>query len=182
MLYRFLLATLLWSAAFGANAKELSICYNFDCAKKANIHLRDDQLARIHLPFSWTWDAEGERQAISWAIGQIHIIAGEQTPTFRDLGRNRQDEDVDGRMDCIDHSLNNSAYLHLMDELGWLQFHSVLEPVRRAPLIFIEHWSARIAEKSDGQEFVVDSWFFSNGHAATIYTVEEWMTGVEPNE
>lgn len=178
----FLSALMLWSVAPVAHADEVSICYNYGCARHAEIQLRGAHLSRIHLLFSWVGNAEEERQAISLAIGQFQTSAGEQTPTFRDRGRNFPDEGVDGRMDCIDHAHNTSAYLRLLEERGWLRFHQVLEPVKRAPLIFNEHWSARIVEKESGAEFVVDSWFFDNGHPAAIFTLAEWMKGAEPDE
>ncbi|PWB58751.1 MAG: hypothetical protein C3F18_01970 [Nitrosomonadales bacterium] len=177
-----LTALMLCSAASGAHADDLSICYNYGCARSAGVHLHGAQLSHIHMLLAWVDNAEEERQAIAQAIGLFQTAAGQQTPTFRDRGRNIPDEGADGRMDCIDHAHNTSAYLRLMEERGWLNFHRVLEPVKRAPWIFNEHWSARIAEKDSGEEFVVDSWFFDNGHPAAIFTLEEWMKGAEPNE
>lgn len=179
---RFLIALALWGYAVGAGAEDVSICYNYGCAANAGIHLSSAQLLHIHMLFAGIDNAAEERQAISEAIGQFQIFAGEQTPTFRDRGGNLADEGVDGRMDCLDHSHNTTAYLRLLEERGWLEYHSVKDPARRAPLIFNEHWSARIVEKESGQEFVVDSWFFDNGHAAAIIALEEWMKGAEPNE
>lgn len=178
----FLFVLALWSVAPGAHADEITVCYNYGCARSAEIQLRGAQLSRIHMLFAWIDNAEEEREAISRAIGLFQIAAGQQTPTFRDRGRNLPDEGVDGRMDCIDHARNTSEYLRLMEERGWLQFHRALEPVKRAPWIVNEHWSARIAERESGEEFVVDSWFFDNGHPAAIFTLEEWMKGAEPNE
>jgi hypothetical protein len=178
----FLTALMVWGVAFGARADEISICYNYGCARNAEIHLRGAELSRIRMLLASVDDAAEERQAISHAIGLFQMFAGQQTPTFRDRGRNIPDEGIDGRMDCIDHAHNTSAYLRLMEERDWLQFHRVLEPLKRAPLIFNEHWSARIAEKESREEFVVDSWFFDNGHPAAIFTLEEWMKGAEPNE
>lgn len=175
-------ALILWSAAPCVHADEVTICYNYGCAASAEVKLRGVELSHINMLFAWIDSAEGERQAISQAVGLFQFFAGQQTPTFRDRGRNIPDEGADGRMDCIDHAHNTSAYLRLMEERGWLRFHRVLEPVKRAPLIFNEHWSARIAEKESGAEFVVDSWFFDNGHPAAIFTLAEWMKGAEPNE
>lgn len=178
----FLTMLMLWNAASCAYADKVAICYNYGCAASAEVKLRGAELSRINLLFAWINDAAEERQAISQAIGLFQMSSGEQTPTFRDRGLNFADEGVDGRMDCIDHAHNTSAYLRLMEEREWLRFHQVLEPVKRAPLIFNEHWSARIAEKENGAEFVVDSWFFDNGHPAAIFTLAEWMKGAEPDE
>lgn len=179
---RFLLALALWSFALAGEADEISICYNYGCATQAVVHLRGAELSRVHMLFAWVENAEEERNAIAEAIGLLQTFAGQQTPTFRDRGRNIADDGVDGRMDCIDHSRNNTLYLNLMEERGWLKFHTTLEPVRRAPLIVIEHWSSRISERESGREFVVDSWFFDSGHAAVIFPLQEWINGAEPDE
>ena len=179
---RSLFALALWGCALGARADEIQICYNYACASSSVAYFRGAQLAQIRLLFAWVTDAESERDAIARAIGMFVAFAGQQTPTFRDKARNGNEDELDGRMDCIDHSRNNTAYLALMEARGWLKFHTVLDPVSRAPLIFNEHWSARIAESESGEEFVVDSWFFDHGHPPVIYAVEEWKTGAEPHE
>src|SRR5574340_181513 len=69
----------------------------------------------------------------------------------------------------------------LLEEKGWLRFHRVLQPARRTPLLVNEHWAAQIMEKSSEQPFVVDSWFFDNGHPATIFTLDDWLSGADPN-
>lgn len=179
---RFLLALALYGFALTAETDELSICYNYGCATQSVAHLRGAELSRVHMLFAWVENAEEERNAIAEAVGLLQAFAGQQTPIFRDRGRNLADDGVDGRMDCIDHSRNNTLYLNLMEERGWLKFHTTLEPARRAPLIVNEHWSARIAERESGHEFVVDSWFFDNGHPAAIFPLQEWMNGAEPDE
>lgn len=183
MKFRALLAVLaLLSLAAGTQADELDICYNYGCATRATVHLRGAELLHIRMFFSRVRDAGDERDAIAQAIGQFITFAGQQTPTFRDHGRNLLDDGVDGRMDCIDHAHNTTLYLKLVEERGWLKFHQVLDPAKRAPLMINEHWAAHIAEQGNGEEFVVDSWFFEPGHPAAIFTLEEWKNGAEPNE
>jgi len=87
---------------------------------------------------------------------------------------------VDGRMDCIDESTNTTSYLRLLESKGWLRFHRVLEPVRRAPLLINDHWAARIVETQTSREFAVDSWFFDNGRPAFVAPLEEWHKGASP--
>ncbi|MDP2783431.1 MAG: hypothetical protein Q8O38_02370 [Sulfurimicrobium sp.] len=165
-----------------AYGEEFSICYNYSCATHGTVHLRGAQLSRIGMLFSWVQDAAAEREAIAQAMGLFITVAGQQTPTFLDRGGNLADDGVDGRMDCIDHAHNATLYLNLMEERGWLKFHQVLDPVKRAPLLFNEHWAARIVEQENGQEFVVDSWFFDPGHPAAIFTLDEWKSGAKPHE
>ena len=175
----FLLLLCCMPASYG---DELSICYNYGCADHGAVQLRDAQLSRIGMLFTWVQNAAAEREAIAQAMGLFITFSGQQTPTFRDRGGNLADDGEDGRMDCIDHARNATLYLNLMEERGWLRFHQALDPVKRAPLLFNEHWAAHLVEQENGQEFVVDSWFFDPGHPAAIFTLDEWKSGAEPHE
>lgn len=165
-----------------AQAEELGICYNYDCAATAKVSFRAGELVAAGKQLLRAGDAAGEREAISRIIGQFETIAGQQTPTWADKGRNINDDGVNGRMDCIDESTNTTAYLRLLEKRGWLRFHRVLDRVKRAPLLVNDHWTARIVEERSGQEFAVDSWFFDNGGPAFIVPLEAWLNGAEPNE
>lgn len=165
-----------------AQADEVSICYNYDCAVTARVDLRVNELHAARSLLLRATDAVEEREAISLVIGLFEVAAGLQTPTWADKGRNVNDDGVDGRMDCIDESANAASYLRLLESKGWLKHHLVLEPVKRAPLLLNDHWAARIAEKETGREFAVDSWFLDNGQPAFVVPLEEWRNGAEPNE
>ena len=165
-----------------AQADEVSICYNYDCAVTAKVKIREYELRAVRRLLLRATDAVEEREAISLAIGLFEVVAGRQTPTRADKGRNVNDDGVDGRMDCIDESANATTYLRLLESRGWLKHHLVLDPVKRAPLLVNDHWAARIAEKQTGREFAVDSWFFDNGQPAFVAPLDEWLAGAEPNE
>jgi len=168
--------------SLGATADELTICYNYGCTAKATVVFSEKQLLQVGTLFKTLPSAETERTSISKAIGLFESFSGQQTPTQNDRGGNVNDDGVDGRMDCIDHAHNTTAYLRLMEERGWLKFHRVQEPVRRAPFIVNDHWAARIQGKQSGQEFIVDSWFFDNGHSAAVFTLDDWLSGASPGE
>lgn len=165
-----------------AQADEVSICYNYGCAVTAQVNLQENELAAARKLLLRATDAVEEREAISRVIGLFEVVAGQQTPTWADKGRNVNDDGVDGRMDCIDESANATSYLHLLESKGWLKYHRVLEPVKRAPLLVNDHWAARIVEKKTGRAFAVDSWFFDNGQPAFVVPLDEWLDGAEPNE
>lgn len=165
-----------------AQADEVSICYNYDCAVTAKVNLLVNELSAARRLLLRAMDAAEEREAISLVIGLFEVAAGRQTPTWADKGRNVNDDGVDGRMDCIDEAANATAYLRLLEGRNWLKFHRVLEPLKRAPLLVNDHWAARIVEKKTGQEFAVDSWFFDNGQPAFVVPLDEWLAGAEPNE
>ena len=176
------LALLMLCFGLAAQAEEVSICYNYDCAVTAKVNLQVNELRAARRLLLRATDAVEERQAISLVIALFETVAGQQTPTWADKGRNVNDDGVDGRMDCIDESANATGYLRLLENNGWLKYHRVLDPVKRAPLLVNDHWAARIMEKKTGQEFAVDSWFLDNGQPAFVVPLEEWRNGAEPNE
>lgn len=162
-------------------AEDIYICYNYSCAVQEKVSFSKSQLTHLKALFAKISDAQSERNAIGKAIGLLESFTGEQTPTFQDKGGNINDDGVDGRMDCIDHSTNTTSYLLLMQNIGLLKFHQVLSPVKRAPWLVNEHWAAQIEEKKDQHKFVVDSWFFDNGQPAAIFDLNDWMQGASPN-
>lgn len=171
---------LLLLIAMAARAEEMVvICYNYGCAAKAEVTLSDTQLEEVHGLLNGTAGAEAERAAIAAAVGQMYRFAGQQTPIWRDKGGDFDDDDADGRMDCIDHSTNTDSWLRLFARHGWLKYHRVLPPVRRG--IIFTHHAARIGETADMRQFVVDSWFFDHGHPAVVFTLEEWLAGARAN-
>jgi hypothetical protein len=173
-----LLLTLFGSTA---SAYEVTICYNYGCLVEAQVKIDTDDALQLSLLFSDADSAPEERESIRLAVGYMSRIAGTQTPVSNDKGGNDNEEGVNGRMDCIDHSRSTTAYLRFIEARGWLQFHRVLEPLHRAPLLVNDHWSARIEETDSGEQYAVDTWFLDNGEPATIYPVRDWLKGAAPH-
>jgi hypothetical protein len=163
------------------HADQVTICYNYGCNSKAQVNYDETQLDSLRSLLAAAADAAAERAAISSAIGRMYAIAGEQTPVWRDKGGNYADGGENGQMDCIDHSTDTTAFLRLLQAHGWLRFHEVLEPLRRMRFIVAVHWTARIRERATQQAYVVDSWYFDNGHPAAVFAVEEWLAGKDPD-
>ncbi len=161
-------------------ADELSVCYNYSCHEQAVVVLKLKELKILKAMLKNLPDAASERMAIANAVGQIRIFAGEQSPTYRDKGGNTNDDDLDGRMDCIDHATNSTTYLRLLERRGWLKHHRVLEPAMRAPLLLDVHWAALIEEIATGAKFVVDAWFLDHGSPAHIFSFDAWLRGARP--
>lgn len=159
---------------------EIVICYNYGCSTKAQITLSATDIEQVRRMFAQATDASSERRIVSEAIGQLYILAGKQTPIWRDKGENENDGSVDGQMDCIDHANTTTAFLRFIQAQGWFKFHQVLEPIKRMRLIFLEHWTARMVENETGEEYAVDTWYFDHGHPAAILRMKEWLKGVQP--
>ncbi|MBE0622323.1 MAG: hypothetical protein IH605_17170 [Burkholderiales bacterium] len=170
-------------AAIGlqAHAEEVTICYNYGCYARAPVNYAEADLDSLRQQLAAAADAKAEREAIAVVIGRMYAIAGKQTPVWRDKGGNYADGGENGKMDCIDHSTNTTAFLRLLQAHGWLRFHEVLEPLRRIRFIIADHWSARIRERGTQKVYVVDSWFFDNGRPAAVMPVEDWLGGATPN-
>ena len=162
-------------------AADVTICYNYGCSAKSDVHYSDAQLAPLERRLTSAANAAEERAAVSWVIGRMYAIAGEQTPIWRDKGGNYADEMGSGKMDCIDHSTDTTAFLRLLAARGGLRFHEVMEPLKRRRFIFAEHWGAGLRERQTQKTYVVDSWFFDNGHPAAVMPVEDWLAGMHPN-
>jgi hypothetical protein len=159
--------------------QEAELCYNYGCTTKAAVRFSADDLKRVQEVFGDVADAAAERRAIASAMAVFYSAAAAQTPVWRDRGGNLDDDAVEGRMDCIDHSTNTTTWLRLLDGRGWLKYHAVGERIRRGRFIF-EHWSARIVEFGSRDEYAVDTWFLDPGRPATIFSLPEWQGGAYP--
>jgi hypothetical protein len=164
--------------AFAARAEKVEICYGYDCARQAEVEFNAVQMRELSRRFRKVRNAEDEREVVAETVGAFYRIAGTQSPIWQDHGGNEDDEEVVGRMDCIDHSSNTTAFLALMEKRRWLRFHEVSAPVQRG--IFNAHWAARLVEKAGGEEYAIDSWFFDPGEPAVVFPLEAWRAGARP--
>jgi hypothetical protein len=160
--------------------QEAPLCYNYGCNARVEVRFSGQDLKRIQAAFEGVTGPVDERKAIAAAMALLYASAAAQSPIWRDRGGNIDDAEVDGRMDCIDHSTNTTEWLKLLDERGWLKHHRVGERVRRGRWLIFEHWSARIVEADTRAEFAVDTWFLDPGEPAVIYPLREWLDGAYP--
>lgn len=178
------LAFLLFLSGFwipAARADTLDVCYNYGCQVQSAVEITPQQLEALQSMLARAGDASSERLALAATVGRMYRMAGAQTPIWRDKGGNSEDDEVEGRMDCVDHSTNTSRFIELLSDRGWLRFHDPLpRQMRRRGLIF-DHWTAVIAERDSGEKFAVDSWFFDHGEAAAVLPFEEWLDGRDPD-
>lgn len=205
-------ALLAWglSGAAQAQVAMLSICYNYDCRERALVMFSAARMAAVTGYLRKAADAADERERLARVLGRLYRWAGEQSPVGADRGGNFADQEVDGRMDCLDHTANNGRLLGLLAERGALRFHRPVEPERRSGLV-LQHYSAAIetlpqagavpdhvpvllalcdcpdvladghAPAQSVQRFVVDSWFVDNGEPAVILPLAQWINGGGPD-
>ena len=164
--------------AICARAEMLHICHAYDCSQQSTVEFPPKKLAEIQTLFKNLRDAEAEREAASRAVGMMYVFAGTQSPIWQDHGGNDDDEELPGRMDCIDHSTNTTTFLLLMQRRGWLRFHDVGRPIRRN--VWNAHWAVDLIERGSGERFVVDSWFLDPGEPAAVFALDSWLDGARP--
>ncbi len=140
-----LLVSMLLAATPAAAGELVALCYNYDCASRGLVVYAGERLDALAARLAATDSAAAEREELAAVIGELYALAATQTPVGADRGGNLRDAGVDGRMDCIDHSTNTTALLHMLALRGALRFHRVLEPARRARFI-MQHFSAVIEE------------------------------------
>jgi hypothetical protein len=176
---------LLLAGAAWADAS-VQVCYNYGCAVEEIVVFSEHRLAGVGRLLAASRSPETERDLLAVAVGRLYAWAGEQTPIWRDRGGNYDDDqDEDGRMDCIDHATTTTRFLDLLDAHGWLRFHRVLPPERRTRFLIGQHFSAvieelgplRDVEHPQPERYVVDSWFRDNGKPAVILPLEKWLEG-----
>jgi hypothetical protein len=164
-----------------ANEARIDLCFNYGCLTQQMVVFSAEQFKAVTQELATAGDAAEERERLARVVGKLYALAAEQTPIGADRGGNYADAGVFGRMDCIDHSRNTSALLHLLAERGLLRWHRVLPSTRRMRFFLLQHFSALMEEMSDGERYVVDSWFVDNGEPAVILPLEEWKKGGGPD-
>lgn len=177
------------SAAWAMTPVE--VCYNYGCAVQETVLISEARMASLGGLLALATTAEIERDILAVAVGHLYHWAGQQTPVWHDRGGNyNDDQEEDGRMDCIDHSTTTTRFLEALAARGWLHFHRVLPVQRRTLYLVSQHFSAAIEELGpvrdpehpDPERFVVDTWFRDNGEPAVILPLEQWMNGEDPDD
>ncbi|MDR2625163.1 MAG: hypothetical protein LBC37_02415 [Zoogloeaceae bacterium] len=160
---------------------QVELCFNYGCLSRQMVVFSAERLGTAARELATAGDAAEEREYLAQVVGRLYRLAAEQTPVGADRGGNYADAGVFGRMDCIDHSHNTSAFLNLLAERGLLRWHRVLPRTRRMRFFLLQHFSAQIEETEGGGRYAVDSWFVDNGEPAIILPLEDWRKGGGPD-
>lgn len=177
----FSLALLLTQPAPAAGF-ETDICFDYSCFRQASAVYSDADAEQLRGQLAGAADAAQERALIGQVIGRMYAIAAAQTPIWRDRGRNPAEErELEGAMDCVDHSTNTDRFLRKLADLRALRFHRPeVRKLRFAFLVFGEHWTATVIENEGGAVYAVDAWFFEPGMPAAVVPLQEWRAGFDP--
>lgn len=162
----------------------MEVCHGGGCARLAQTQLTQaewDQITRLFAPKPE--DAARERILIAHAIGKLEMLVGAKTGTSGDKAGTFNNSQYPGQLDCNDEAINTTTYLRLMVQAGLVKWH-VVEDTRTRHFFFSgwPHTTAVIKQTDSSQSYAVDSWFYDNGHAATIVPFESWKDGFVPED
>lgn len=160
--------------------QKLSVCYQANCLEEVNFTVSEDTHNQISTFFLLITSAIEEREAIRHAVRSLYLEAAKYSPIASDRGGNFKDYSVQGRMDCVDHSRNDTTFLNYIQQQGWLNYHKVGEIVWRNPLLINLHYASQIIEINTLHSWVVDTWFLDFGELATVLPYAQWKSGYSP--
>jgi hypothetical protein len=161
-----------------------SVCFDHSCTSVVTDSLSDTEWQMVTAPLRDP--AAGpvqERTAIARSMALFETVVGQHTGTSHDRGRNIAGFGQPGQLDCIDESTNTTTYLQLLEQDGLLRFHRVARRATRFGLfVGMPHSTAVIEELGSGKRYVVDSWFRDNGQLPHIVRLEDWRSGLDPDD
>tara|TARA_B110000881_G_scaffold106145_1_gene93144 strand:- start:368 stop:913 length:546 start_codon:yes stop_codon:yes gene_type:complete len=158
----------------------LPVCYQANCLEKTSFTVSSDVHSQVGIFFSSVTSAIEEREAIRHGVRRLYLEAAKYSPIASDRGGNFKDSSVKGRMDCVDHSRNDTTFLVYIQQQGWLKYHQIGEIVWRNPLFINLHYASHIIDISSMNSWVVDTWFLDFGELATVIPYEKWKNGYSP--
>jgi hypothetical protein len=158
------------------------ICHSGGCADSNTTSLNAQEWRKVSIIFAQkAQNAADERAQIANAIGQLEILVGDKIGTATDRAGTFDNSHYQGQMDCNDESINSTTYMRLLKQAGFMPLHEIEDTRTRS--FFFNGWphsTAVIHEVATGERFAIDSWFYDNGHAATIVQFSQWKSGYLP--
>ena len=158
------------------------ICHGGGCAEVSPVSLSDEEWQQVSAIFDNNAQNPAEERAqIAQAIGVLESLVGNKIGTAGDLAGTFGNSGHSGQLDCNDEAINSTTYMRLLLENGLIQLHAI-EDTRTRNFFFTgwPHSTAVIHDIKTGERYAVDSWFYDNGHAATIVPIAVWKANFQP--
>ena len=158
------------------------ICHSGGCAEVSAVALSAEDWQQVSAIFATgAKNATEERAQIGTAIGVLESLVGEKIGTAGDLAGTFGNSHYKGQLDCNDEAINSTTYMRLLASNGLMLLHAI-EDTRTRNFFFTgwPHSTAVIREIATGERFAVDSWFYDNGHAATVVPFKVWKANYLP--
>jgi hypothetical protein len=163
---------------------QFEICHSGGCAEVSTVSLSDEEWQQVSAVFdNNAQNATQERAQIAQAIGVLETLVGNTIGTSGDLAGTFGNSDHAGQLDCNDEAINSTTYMRLLKANGLMQLHEI-EDTRTRNFFFTgwPHSTAVIRDIATGERFAVDSWFYDNGHPATIVPFAIWKANYKPED
>ena len=164
------------------SAKEsFMLCHGYSCTHKSKAGFTPEEWRGVAALFPAA-SAAAERVAIGRAIALMERHAGAQTGTDEDDAEAVGIKTSPRQMDCIDETINTTAYLNFLQQENLLRFHEVWEPAHRGYILdgTWPHNTAVIRDKENGFLWAVDSFYRANGGEPYIVPRADWLSGWKP--
>ena len=161
-----------------------SVCFNHSCYTVETHSITRQEWQRFITPLETPGEsAEKERDAVARAVAIMEEIVGLKIGRGQDLGRNLRGFGKTGQMDCIDESTNTTTYLYLLEQAGYLKWHTLVDSSTRfGVFVGMPHTTAVIEDNDTHIRYAVDSWFFDNGMPPVIVKLSAWEEGWDPGD
>ncbi len=163
---------------------QFEVCQGGGCAEVSKTSLTTQEWSAVSGIFNHpAIDAEDERKKIAQAIGVLEALVGRKVGTSADRAGTFDNAGYSGQQDCNDEAINSTTYMRLLKQQGLMPLHEI-EDIRTRNF-FVTGWphsTAVIREIKSGERYAVDSWFYDNGHAATIAPFSLWKSGYIPDD
>ena len=163
---------------------QLEVCQGGGCAQFNQVSISQAEWASVALLFKVrATNSTDERLQISQAVGLLEQIVGAKNGTLGDRAGTFDNSDYQGQLDCNDEAINTTTYMRLLKLNGLMQLHEI-EDTRTRNFFFTgwPHSTAVIRDIKTKERFAVDSWFYDNGHAATVVPFASWKANYMPSD
>ena len=160
---------------------DVSVCSGYNCNFITDVKFTESEISGIEDIFAVLEDRSPalERKMIAQAIAEIELITGRIVGTKNDKGGVLENEFIGNKekQDCVDESASTTSYLLYLSGRGLLRHHKVMVPQTRGALIDGRwpHFSAVILDKTNDNQYVVDSWYRDNGLPPVIMKLDKWI-------
>jgi hypothetical protein len=163
---------------------QLEVCQGGGCAQFNQVSISTAEWNSVAQLFKTkATNSADERLQISQAIGLLEQIIGAKNGTLSDRAGTFDNSDYQGQLDCNDEAINTTTYMRLLKSNSLMQFHEI-EDTRTRNFFFTgwPHTTAVIRDIKTKERFAVDSWFYDNGHAATVVPFASWKANYMPSD
>lgn len=157
------------------------VCYNFGCRQSALVELQPGSWEKVRAHFAVpASSAAEERTQVAAAVAHLERLTAPYGGFVLDVGENEWPDHGSNQLDCIDESINTTAYLLMFQQDGLLAHHTVRYPEGRILPKFYPHNTAVLVERGTQTAYAIDTWFFPNGELPEIVELNEWEAGFWP--